>query len=141
MALPPRSIVDELRSALQSKNEEQWLSAVARANKAGLSGDKIAEVMEETVREDPVGIARFIESTHRPKQAFKVVQLDEGVEEWENGVLYHEAMFKGAFSAAWSVYPRIPHEDPWADDVDKADCEVVSSSGVVMTASGLATRG
>ncbi|CAK8992467.1 Uncharacterized protein SCF082_LOCUS3110 [Durusdinium trenchii] len=105
---------------------ERWLDAVAKAVKEGWDGLQIQQAVADVVAEDPVGCARFMETTHRPTQA----------------VHYHDKMIQGAFSAMWSTYPRIPQEDPWADNVPKVDCEVVCpGQGVVMTSSGLALRG
>ncbi|CAE8647897.1 unnamed protein product, partial [Polarella glacialis] len=71
---------------------EKWLDAVAKATADGFDGEQIAAALEEVVREDPVGAARFMESTHRPTQAMGVIQLDEGVEEWEHSLHYHDSL-------------------------------------------------
>eukprot|EP00440_Ansanella_granifera_P037023 gb/GFBE01040176.1/.p1 GENE.gb/GFBE01040176.1/~~gb/GFBE01040176.1/.p1 ORF type:complete len:146 (+),score=33.10 gb/GFBE01040176.1/:1-438(+) len=140
--MPPANVTAELKNALASKDTERWLDAVAKADKEGWDGFQIQQAVAEVVADDPVGTARFMENTHRPTQAMGVIQLDDEAQEWEHAVTYHDSLLKGAFKAMWSIYPRIPQEDPWADNVPKVDCEVVCpGSGVVMTSNGLAPRG
>lgn len=76
----------------------------------------------------------------RKPQAMAVLHMPADGEEWESSVHYADVMLQGAFDKVWSVYPRVPHEDPWADGLDKAHCEVVSSAGVTLKASGMASR-
>eukprot|EP00913_Durusdinium_trenchii_P018790 g17657.t1 len=147
--MAPSQAEKDLKSALMAKDPpadfretERWLDAVAKAVKEGWDGLQIQQAVADVVAEDPVGCARFMETTHRPTQAMGVITMDDEAEEWEQSVHYHDKMIQGAFSAMWSTYPRIPQEDPWADNVPKVDCEVVCpGQGVVMTSSGLALRG
>eukprot|EP00439_Symbiodinium_sp_Y106_P023910 s1964_g2.t3 len=137
------SIVEkELKTALTTKETERWLDAVAKATKEGWDGAEIQQAVAEVVEEDPIGAARFMENTHRPTQAMAVIALEEEADDWEQSVHYHDTMMKGALAANWSIYPRIPQEDPWADNVPKVDCEVVCPGvGVVMISEGMALRG
>ncbi|OLQ12496.1 hypothetical protein AK812_SmicGene3575 [Symbiodinium microadriaticum] len=141
--VPGMSIVEkELKTALTTKETERWLDAVAKATKEGWGGAEIQQAVAEVVEEDPIAAARFMENTHRPTQAMAVIAMEEEADDWEQSVHYHDTMIKGALAANWSIYPRIPQEDPWADNVPKVDCEVVCPGvGVVMISEGMALRG
>mmetsp|Transcript_79333 Transcript_79333/g.201989 ORF Transcript_79333/g.201989 Transcript_79333/m.201989 type:complete len:139 (-) Transcript_79333:61-477(-) len=135
-----KDALGDLRAALEERDEKKWLEAVARGEKEGYDGDQIAEALEEIIAQNPVGCHRFMEELHRPPQAMAVLNVGQEADEWELQVHYSEDLIKGALEATWNVYPRVPHEDPWADNVDKAHCEVVGSGGVTLKASGLASR-
>eukprot|EP00931_Biecheleriopsis_adriatica_P087834 TRINITY_DN6224_c0_g1_i1.p1 TRINITY_DN6224_c0_g1~~TRINITY_DN6224_c0_g1_i1.p1 ORF type:complete len:147 (+),score=27.11 TRINITY_DN6224_c0_g1_i1:86-526(+) len=141
--MPPSNVANELKSALTAKDTEKWLDAVAKADKEGWDGFQIQQALVEVVADDPVGTARFMENTHRPTQAMGVITMGEDCDEWEHQVHYHDAMLRGALKAQWSIYPRVPQEDPWADNVPKVSCEVVcpGGGGIVLTSEGMAPRG
>merc|ERR1712176_1267620 len=139
-AMAKADALTELRTALEKKDSEKWVNAITQAQKEGYETDQINEALEETIKEDPVAAAKFMESTYRPPKAMCVINMPDDCEEWESQVHYPEAMFRGALAAAWNTYPRIPYDDPWGDDVDKAHCEVVNREGVVMTINSLASR-
>merc|ERR1712232_1547375 len=116
------------------------VNALTQAQKEGYENDQITEALEETIKEDPVGASKFMESTYRPPRAMAVINMPDDCEEWESQVHFPEALFRGAFAAVWNTYPRIPYNDPWDDDVDKSHCEVVNKEGVTMKVEGLASR-
>mmetsp|Transcript_57866 Transcript_57866/g.130120 ORF Transcript_57866/g.130120 Transcript_57866/m.130120 type:complete len:140 (-) Transcript_57866:90-509(-) len=133
-------VLGDLRDSLEKRNPEKWCEAMIRAEKEGYDGDQISEALEETIKEDPMGCYRFMEEISRPPQAMTVISMPDDCEEWEPQVHFPEQMFRGAFSAVWSTYPRLPYEDPWDDSVDKAQAEVISTQGVFLTATGMASR-
>mmetsp|Transcript_48984 Transcript_48984/g.140307 ORF Transcript_48984/g.140307 Transcript_48984/m.140307 type:complete len:140 (-) Transcript_48984:117-536(-) len=133
-------VLSDLRQALEKKNAEKWCEAMIRSEREGYDNDQIAEALEETIKEDPMGCYRFMEDISRPPQAMAVLNMPDDCDEWEPQVRYPDAVFKGTFNAIWSVYPRLPHEDPWADGVDKAHAEVINTGGVCCTVSGMASR-
>mmetsp|Transcript_90480 Transcript_90480/g.198203 ORF Transcript_90480/g.198203 Transcript_90480/m.198203 type:complete len:152 (+) Transcript_90480:71-526(+) len=129
-----------LRAALEERSEEKWVDAVTRAEREGYDGDQIANALEEIIAKDPIGCHRFMENMHRPPQAMAVINIGQECDEWEQAMRYSHEMINGALSSAWGVLPRVPREDPWADNVDKAHAEVVGNSGVVMKLNGMTSR-
>merc|ERR1719277_1340459 len=97
--------------------QEAWLEATLRVNKEGYDTEQISEALEETLKDDPVGTSRFMEDIHRAPQAMMVISMEDDVEDWEMQCHYPQITFQKSMEAVWKVYPRIPHEDPWADNV------------------------
>mmetsp|Transcript_57886 Transcript_57886/g.124363 ORF Transcript_57886/g.124363 Transcript_57886/m.124363 type:complete len:138 (+) Transcript_57886:96-509(+) len=130
----------QLRTALEKRDQEAWLEATLRVNKEGYDTEQISEALEETLKDDPVGTSRFMEDIHRAPQAMMVISMEDDVEDWEMQCHFPQITFQKSMEAVWKVYPRIPHEDPWADNVDKAHCEVVGPEGCMMKGMGMCSR-
>merc|ERR1711879_988650 len=62
-----------LRTALEKRDQDAWLEATLRVNKEGYDTEQISEALEETLKDDPVGTARFMEDIHRAPQAMMVI--------------------------------------------------------------------
>eukprot|EP00747_Dinoflagellata_sp_TGD_P162528 gnl/TRDRNA2_/TRDRNA2_180222_c0_seq1.p1 gnl/TRDRNA2_/TRDRNA2_180222_c0~~gnl/TRDRNA2_/TRDRNA2_180222_c0_seq1.p1 ORF type:complete len:139 (+),score=44.46 gnl/TRDRNA2_/TRDRNA2_180222_c0_seq1:68-484(+) len=134
------AIFDDLREALAEKDQRKWVDAVYKAEEAGIRDDEVQAALEETIQSDPVGSYRFMDAVFRPAQAMVVVGVPEDAENWEQEMHLHEAMFGGAFDLAWSVHPHVYNKDPWSEDIDKTNVEVVNKEGWTSTVTGLAVR-
>merc|ERR1712187_689322 len=104
-AMSKGDALTELRVALEKRDSEKWVNALTQAQKEGYENDQINEALEETIKEDPVGAAKFMESTYRPPRAMAVLSMPDDGEEWESQVFFPEPMLRGALAATWNTYP------------------------------------
>mmetsp|Transcript_39853 Transcript_39853/g.105674 ORF Transcript_39853/g.105674 Transcript_39853/m.105674 type:complete len:149 (-) Transcript_39853:160-606(-) len=132
-------ILDDLRKGLSTRDEELYSAACRKVEELDIPAEKCRDVLEPIMKDDPFGTTKWMDSVHRPQQVACVLHMGEG-EEWESQVHYPPTLFQGALDMAWMVYPHVPTDNPWGDDVPKVNVEVVNHKGAVMHLTGLASR-
>jgi len=132
--------IQELQTALEDRDKTRYIHAAAAAKKDGLSDEDIQKAIAEFITKDPKGCTKFIEDATRYPEAMQVITFDEGAPEWEQGLRFSPKIIENITDVAWSVYPRVPKDDPWDENCDKVNIEVVSAKGVVLKGNGLTSR-
>eukprot|EP00811_Abedinium_folium_P010436 NODE_19654_length_833_cov_7.239377.p2 GENE.NODE_19654_length_833_cov_7.239377~~NODE_19654_length_833_cov_7.239377.p2 ORF type:complete len:149 (+),score=32.99 NODE_19654_length_833_cov_7.239377:81-527(+) len=140
MAHATSNVLDDLRRALETRDEELYLDAWQRAEEKNISSEEITDGIEPVMSADQKRCMKWIDALFRSTKTFSLQGLREQATDWEKECHFTNHAIAHGLEVGWKLLPHLPNNEAWADNNPKVNVEIFGGDGFQMKLSGLTSR-